>query len=161
MDLSSVPAFALGARWQTMRRTLSDGEFTAIVNATWENGPIHTDDVYAASTSFGRRILGGPCLVAVLAGLSTPSMWKAWSDAGLDFLGALGIDEVRYDAPVFIDDTLHVDIEVVMFEPTPGGSAFRGVVQDVMRNQRGESVLRMRRTYLLKPLVSGAEPSSG
>ncbi|MEV0592766.1 MaoC family dehydratase [Nonomuraea cavernae] len=153
-------AFAKGARLRTPGRTLSDGDFSAIINATWENGPLHTDDRYMAGTSFGRRILGGPCLVAITAGLTSTTMYASWAAAGVDCHAALGIDEVRYLAPVYVGDTITVEIEVTRFEPTPGGSALFGEVQDVLRNQDGTAVLRMRRGYLLKPIEEPIEEPS-
>ncbi|WP_165970278.1 MaoC/PaaZ C-terminal domain-containing protein [Actinomadura sp. 6K520] len=154
-DLKPVlpAAFAAGATLRTPGRTLTSGDFAAIINATWENGPLHTDDVYMSGTGFGRRILGGPCLLAIAAGLSSPTMYASWAAAGLDCHAALGIDEVRYEAPVFENDTITVDVEVHTLEPTPGGSAFVGRVRDVVRKQDGTAVLTMRRGYLLKPIA--------
>lgn len=149
-------AFAAGAALRTPGRTLTSGDFAAIINATWENGPLHTDDEYMAATGFGRRILGGPCLLAIAAGLSSPTMYASWAAAGLDCHAALGIDEVRYEAPVFENDTITVHIEVQTLEPTPGGSGLVGRVRDVVRKQDGTAVLTMRRGYLLKPIAADA-----
>jgi acyl dehydratase len=145
-------AFAAGATLRTPGRTLTAGDFAAIINATWENGPLHTDDVYMARTGFGRRILGGPCLIAISAGLTSATMYASWAAAGLDCRAALGMDEVRYEEPVFENDTITVDVEVLGLEPTPGGSALVGRVRDVVRKQGGSSVLTMRRAYLLEPI---------
>ncbi len=149
--VAPVP-FAAGNRLLTPRRTIGEGDFAAIVNLTWENGPLHTDDVYMAGTRFGRRILGGPCLLALAAGLSSATMYAAWVAAGLDCTAGLGIDDVRYDAPLFVGDTIQVEILVVQLDPTTGKSAYIGAVEDTVRNQHGQSLLRMRRSYLLKPV---------
>jgi acyl dehydratase len=144
--------FAAGTVLRTPARTLTEAEFSAIINASWENGPLHTDAEYMRGTVFGRPILGGPCLVAVTAGLTSTTMYAAWNAAGLDCYAALGIDEVRYDAPVFAGDTIRVEIEVARFHPTSKGTAWFGKVHDTVLNQRDETVLRMKRSYLLKPL---------
>jgi acyl dehydratase len=145
--------FAVGNVLRTPGRTLTDGDFAAIVNASWENGPLHVDDTYMVGTGFGRRILGGPCLVAIAAGLSSSTMYASWGAAGLDCRAALGIDEVRYDAPVFAGDTVRVDSEVLALRSTPGGTGWFGEVGDRMVNQQGRVVLRMRRSYLLTDLA--------
>ncbi|MFV2018445.1 MaoC/PaaZ C-terminal domain-containing protein [Micromonospora sp. LOL_023] len=150
-------AFAAGAVLLTPARTLTDGDFAAIVNVSWENGPLHTDAEYMRGTGFGRPILGGPCLIALAAGLTSTTMYAAWYAAGLDCHAALGIDEIRYTGPVSAGDTLRVRIEVTRLEPTPGGRMYVGVVHDDVRNQRDETVLRMTRSYLLRPLP---EPES-
>jgi acyl dehydratase len=145
-------AFAAGAVLRTPARTLTEAEFSAIINASWENGPLHTDAEYTRGTVFGRPILGGPCLVAVTAGLTSTTMYAAWNAAGLDCHAALGIDEVRYDKPVFAGDTIRVEVEVAEFHETPKGTAWFGRVHDTVLNQRDETVLRMKRSYLLRPL---------
>ncbi|MEU5552824.1 MaoC/PaaZ C-terminal domain-containing protein [Micromonospora sp. NPDC047793] len=145
-------AFAAGAVLLTPARTLTDGDFAAIVNVSWENGPLHTDVEYMRRTGFGRPILGGPCLIAIAAGLTSTTMYAAWNAAGVDCHAALGIDEIRYLAPVYVGDTLRVRIEVSRFEPTRGGRMYVGAVHDDVRNQRDETVLRMTRSYLLSPL---------
>jgi acyl dehydratase len=137
---------------RTPARTLNEGDFSAIINASWENGPLHTDEEYAKGTAFGKPILGGPCLVAIAAGLTSATMYAAWYAAGLDCSAALGIDEVRYLAPVFTGDTVHVEISVEELRPTPGGDRFYGRVDDRVVNQHGDVVLSMSRAYLLSAL---------
>lgn len=149
-------AFAAGAVLRTPRRTITEGDFSALVNVTWENGPLHVDDTYMAGTAFGRRILGGPCLVALTAGLSSSILYAAWAAAGLDCRAALGIDEVRYDGPLFAGTTVRDEIEVLALRPTPGGSAWFGEVQDRLLDAEDRVLLRMSRSYLLDPLRSTA-----
>ena len=103
-------------------------------------------------TRFGRPILGGPCLVAITAGLTSTTMYGAWRAAGLECEAALGIDEVRYLAPVFAGDTLHVLITVTELHATRGGARWYGRVADAVLNQRDEPVLSMSRAYLLTEL---------
>jgi len=145
-------AFAEGVLLRTPARTLTEGDFTAIINASWESGPLHTDAEYAKGTSFGRVILGGPCLIAVAAGLTSTTMYAAWFAAGVDCTAALGIDQVRYVAPVFTGDTIHVEITVVEMHPTRGGDRYYGRVDDRVLNQHGDPVLTMSRSYLLSSL---------
>jgi acyl dehydratase len=142
--------FAPGMMMRTPRRTITDGDFSAIVNVTWESGPLHTDDVYMRDSPFRQRILGGPCLIAMAAGLTSATMYASWDAAGLDCHAALGIDEIRYVAPVFTNDTIHVEIVVLELRPTPGGSGLVGVVGDTVRKQDDRIVMTMKRSYLLK-----------
>ena len=69
---------------------------------------------------------------------------------------ALGIDEVRYDGPVFVGTTVRGEIEVLDLRPTPGGSAWFGEVQDRLLSAEDRPLLRMRRSYLLDPLGPAA-----
>lgn len=146
------PPFALGIRFVTQGRTVTSGDFTAIVNASWEFGPLHSNAEAAKHSVYGKPILGGPCLIAMGAGLSAHDLYFSWRAGGYDCYAALGIDDVRYVTPVVVDDTIYMEVEVAELHPTPHGSAMFCRLNDVMRNQRGEVVLQMHRRYLLKGL---------
>lgn len=137
-------------RLVTQGRTITSGDFAAIVNASWEFSTMHTDAEFAKNTVYRKPILGGPCLVAMMAGLTVHDLYVAWLAAGYDVYAALGIDDVRYMTPVYVDDTIHAEVGVDEFRPTPNGSAMFCRLNDVLRNQRGEVVLTMHRKYLLK-----------
>lgn len=113
---------------------------------------MHSDAEVARSSVYGKPILGGPCLIAMGAGLSVHDLYYSWRAGGYDCYAALGIDEIRYHTPVVVDDTIRMEVEVAEFAPTPNGSAMFCRLNDVMRNQRDEIVLTMHRRYLLKGL---------
>jgi 3-hydroxybutyryl-CoA dehydratase len=74
--------------------------------------PLHTVVEYAeADERFGQRIAHGALVLSVALGLVEfrPEMMKAF----------YGIDKLRFVAPTFIGDTLHVETEVA--EVTPRG----------------------------------------
>jgi acyl dehydratase len=146
------PPFGLGIRIVTQGRTITSGDFSSIVNASWEFSPMHSDAEVARSSVYGKPILGGPCLIAMGAGLSVHDLYYSWRAGGYDCYAALGIDEIRYHTPVVVDDTIRMEVEVAEFAPTPNGSAMFCRLNDVMRNQRDEIVLTMHRRYLLKGL---------
>jgi len=134
----------------TQGRTVTSGDFAAIVNASWEFSTMHTDAEFAKHTVYGKPILGGPCLIAMTAGLTVHDLYVSWKAAGYDVYAALGIDDVQYHTPVFVDDTIYAEVGVAEFTPTPNGSAMFTKLNDVLKNQRGETVLTMHRKYLLK-----------
>lgn len=150
-------SFEVGNKIMTMGRTITEGDFTGIVNISWENGPLHTDEEYMKTTPFGRRILGGPCLIALIAGLSTTPLYSMWGNSGLNCVAGLGIDNVRYHTPFHPNDTLTVEIEVISIRETvkiPG--RYVGRIKDRALKQNGETVLEMERTYLLEPVKSSS-----
>jgi acyl dehydratase len=146
------PPFGQGVVLVSQARTITSGDFAAIVNASWEFSPMHSDAEHARSTVYGKPILGGPCLIAMGAGLSVHDLYVSCRAAGYEIYAALGIDDVRYVTPVVVDDTIHMEVTVSEFRPTPNGSAMFCRLNDVMRNHRGETVLTMHRKYLLKGL---------
>ena len=145
--------FKVGNKVTTMSRTLTDGDFAAIINATWEFGPLHTDAEHMKNTQFGKRMLGGPSLIGIISGISGNALYSMWNRDGLDCVAGLGIDHVRYLAPFHPGDTLTDEIEVLELQNTrkkPG--RYVGRIKDKAFKQDGQTVLEMERIYLLVPL---------
>lgn len=87
--------------------TITDEMIRAFAHITGDHNPVHTDDAYAATTRFGRRIahgiLTGSLIGTVLANdLPGP---------GTVYLG----QEFRFKAPVFIGDTITARVEVTAY----------------------------------------------
>lgn len=148
--LLDCPPFEPGIVVRTRRRTLTDGDFAMLINATWEDHSMHTDDEFASASPSGRRVLGGPCLLAVAAGLSTELLYAMWGRAGLECITALGIDTLRYWAPVHPGDTVQLEMHIAALEPTPGGSALTCLIKDRVLKQGDVVTMSMERRYLLK-----------
>jgi acyl dehydratase len=139
----------VGAKIKSRRRTISEGEFTAMVNLSWENSPLHTDREYAKTTQFGERILGGPCIIPFVAGLSGQSH-ALWERTGCQLVALLGIDAVRFTAPLFPGDTIWVETEVVGFKQTSKPERFTITVKDVLYKGDSRAILEMQRTVLMQ-----------
>lgn len=88
---------------QSAARTISDADIQAFATLTGDHMPLHTDDAYAATTHYGRRIAHGALVFSVSVGLSTTL--GLFDDSLLAFAG---VDKVRFIAPVFPGDTVHV-----------------------------------------------------
>jgi acyl dehydratase len=148
----TIAPWTQGARIVTQGRTITAGDYAAIVNASWEFSPMHSDAEQAKGTVYGTPILGGPCLIAMAAGLTVTPMHTSWNAAGWYPYAALGIADVRYVTPVVVGDTITMEVTVAELRPTPNDSAMFTQLDDRMINQRGETVLTMHRQYLLKAL---------
>lgn len=121
----------IGERTITRARTITETDIVMFSAISGDWYPLHTDAEYASKTQFGRRIAHGMLILAVASGLVTinPGILVAF----------YGIERVRFTAPVFIGDTLHVETEVLEKEdkgPSRGVITFR---QNIV-NQRGETV---------------------
>jgi acyl dehydratase len=119
----------VGMKWKSRGRTITEADIVLFAAFTGDWYPLHTDKEYAAQTPFGQRIAHGMLVLSVASGLMqiAPGVVVAF----------YGIDRVRFTAPTFIGDTLHVEMEVL--EKNDRGPD-RGVVTfrfDVF-NQRGE-----------------------
>lgn len=116
-------------------RTITE---TDVVTYSWVSGdvnPMHTDAEYSAKSPIGQRIAHGTLGVSVVTGLSA-QLGHLIGTA----VAALGIDEWRFLAPIFLGDTVHLCTTVVSARPT--SKPDRGVLKRKMEliNQRGETV---------------------
>ncbi|MEW6642868.1 MAG: MaoC/PaaZ C-terminal domain-containing protein [Pseudomonadota bacterium] len=123
--------FTVGDRYETPRRTIIDADIMQFAGLTADFNPLHTDDIFAAESDFGRRIAHGPMLIGMAFGLA--------SRAGLLDGTALALLDVawRFLGPVRPGDTVFAQIHVT--ETRPSRKPDRGVVAfriDMMNQQR-------------------------
>jgi acyl dehydratase len=142
----------VGTKITTQRRTITDGDFSAMVNLSWESAPIHTDDEYAKTTMFGKRILGGPCTIPFVAGLSGHAWHGLWEKSGMRILGLVGINNVSFKAPLFANDTIWVELEIAAKRPTSKPKRSIVTVKDTLRKQGGVIILEMERIILVEQI---------
>ena len=97
----------------------------------WE--PIHCDEEYAKTTPIGRRMVHGTLGIALAMGGLQAALLRS-SDP---LIAALGIKEWNYRAPLFIGDTVHLEIEIVSKRLASSGDRY--IVGRAMRliNQSG------------------------
>ncbi len=122
---------------------------THVVQFAWLTGDwyhLHMNAQSAAQGPFGERVAHGPLTFVMAVGLMYQS--QAYGDCILAWLGA---DNVRATEPVKFGDTIRVVATVTAARPTKDGQ--RGVVtlHYVVRNQKGEGVMALDFTLLMKP----------
>lgn len=105
LDLAQA---AVGSRWTSDSRTLTESELTLACMLSTDWHPVHADADYAANTTAGKRVFQGPYGVLLAVGIATRFPAVGTRDAL-----ALGLENWRFLAPLFIGDTVHVDVEVV------------------------------------------------
>jgi len=126
--------FDVGMTFETPRRTVTEADVVAFAGVSGDFNPLHTDEEFAKSGPFGRRIGHGVLTLAVLTGL--------WDRLGF-LTGSVeafyGIDKLRFTRPVFFGDSLRATVKVVdkKERETNGMIVFSNEVV----NQRGETVL--------------------
>ena len=113
--------FEVGQTFVTPRRTIGEYEISRFAGLSGDFNPIHTDEVFAAASPFGRRIAHGPLGLAIMTGLVTRlGVWEACT------IALLGIDEWRFHKPIFAGDTIHVEVTIASLKLTSDGK--RGVI---------------------------------
>lgn len=148
----------VGTTGRSVGRTIAEGEFALLNTLSWSFSEPHANSELMSQTSPGERVLSGPMLTAVVAGLhaSGDHFNEIRSSFGLKFLAVLGID-AHFHAPVVPGDTIRADTTLVSTRASasrPGVGIM--VFRDVARNQRDEVVLDMERPMLFSR--GAAEP---
>jgi len=127
-----VEEIAVGDTSRSRARTITESDLTAFAMFSGDWHPLHTDVEYAAAARFGQRIAHGALVLSVALGLV-----EFWPPAMQAFYG---LDRLRFVAPTFIGDTIHVETEVLSIAARDDGDAVVAYRFDV-HNQRDEAVL--------------------
>lgn len=143
--------FRPGDVHRTARRTVTETDVVQFVNLAGLTEPLFMDAEYMRDeTEYGERIAPGSLTFALAEGLTTQT--GMLHGTGLAFVGLAGM---RLYRPVKVGDTVSVEIEVCEVRPTRSRNA--GIVRcrQVVKNQRGETVM----DYTVDRLIRGRPPS--
>lgn len=126
---------AVGMRFDTPGRTITEADLVNFAGVSGDYNPLHTDEEFARTTLFGRRVAHGTLVLSLTAGLrQRTGVFEG------TLLALLEIRSWRFLKPVFIGDTVRVTTTIQDVRETSNSE--RGVVVqhiDVV-NQRGETV---------------------
>ncbi len=98
--------------------------------------PLHVDKEYAAKSQFGERLVHGPMIFAMAVGLVGSAGF-----AGDSAIAWLGVNNMKMYAPVKIDDTIRVEVEVVDKRETKNPKQGIQTWKYTIKNQRDETVM--------------------
>ncbi len=126
----------IGARYETLGRTVNDADISTFVNLCGFNEPLFMDMEYVAKESvFKGRPVPGAFTFCLAEGLIMQT--GLIHATGMSYLGG----DIRIVAPVLAGDTLRVSVTITDKRETK--KADRGIVtyKHEVINQRGELVL--------------------
>jgi len=95
--------FEMDRHTTTRGRTITESDVMTFAGLTGDFVELHTNEIYAQTTPFGRRIAHGALVFGISVGLSTRT--NILDDTVIAFAG---VDKLRFVAPVFLGDTVHV-----------------------------------------------------
>jgi acyl dehydratase len=119
LTLLSFNALEPGQRFTSHRRTLTETDHQLFMMLTGDWSPIHADADHARAHKLGQRILHGGLGIALTLGLQTSAL--EFADP---LLGALGLAEWTFRAPLFIGDTVFVEVEILDKRITSDGRKY-------------------------------------
>jgi len=95
----------VGMAFRSPGRTITDADLVGFAGLTGDFSELHTSDVYAKNSQFGRRVAHGMMGLAYAHGL----MWARTGELRETAVAFLGINDWKFLAPIFVGDTIFVN----------------------------------------------------
>lgn len=135
----------VGAEFVTVQRTVTETDMVNFTALSGDHNPLHVNEEYCKTTQFGTRILPGPLVYAISAGLLF--QLHLYDDTLIAFLG---FDSLKFTKHTIPWDTIHVRVKVL--EKRETSKPDRGVMKRAMEviNQRGDVVQEGVLAFLIK-----------
>lgn len=136
--------FELGQKIVTSGRTVTEADITAFAGLSGDYNQIHTDAEFSKNTPYGQRIAHGLLGLSIASGLAMRTGVLEGT-----VLAFREINEWKFVKPVFIGDSVHVEMEVLDKKALPrigSGSVLIGIE---LINQRQETVMKGEWTVLV------------
>jgi len=128
--------FEVGQRLRTAGRTITEADIVAFAGVSGDYNQIHTNAEFSKTTPFGQRVAHGLLGLSIVSGLVV--------QAGILQGTVQAFREVnswKFTKPVFIGDTLQVDVEVVETKALPRLGNGIIVIRLSTINQHAEPVM--------------------
>ena len=136
--------FQVGQKTLTDKRTITEADIMQFAALTGDDNRIHTDPEFSKTTPFGKQSAHGVLGLSYALGL-------AWQTGMLDgtVIAFREINEWKFVKPVFIGDSIYVEMETVEAKALPriGGGSVTIAVE--IKNQNDEVCHRGRWTVLM------------
>lgn len=125
----------IGMAFESPARTITEADVVAFAGVSGDFNPLHTDEEFARTTLYGRRIAHGVLALSVVTGLrQRMGVFEG------TLMGFLEIRSWRFRAPVYPGDTIRAITSVAELRET--SKLDRGVVVQAIEvlNQAGDPV---------------------
>ena len=136
--------FEVGQKIMTVGRTIAESDIFEFAGFSGDYNQIHTDAEFSKNTPFGQRVAHGLLGLAIASGLAMRTGMLEGT-----VIAFREINTWKFVNPVFIGDTIHVEMEVAETKALPrigGGSV---VVTLDVKKQSGETVMKGNWTVLV------------
>jgi acyl dehydratase len=137
VERSYLEDFKVGEKAVSPGRTITEADIVMFAGISGDWSELHTNAEYMKNSPFGQRIAHGMLTLSVASALALRTTQRP----PVEVLAFLGMDNVRFTAPVFIGDTIRVESEVIEARPSksrPGAGILK--FRNAVKNQRDEVV---------------------
>ncbi|MGE4219113.1 MAG: MaoC family dehydratase [Alphaproteobacteria bacterium] len=124
-------------------RTITETDNTWFTLLTMNTHPLHFDANYAAKSEFGKPLVNSALTLSIVVGMSV-------SDLSQKAIANLGWNDIRLTAPVFVNDTIYAESEVLETRLS-GSRPTQGIVKVKTTGKKADGTVFM--TYERSMLV--------
>jgi acyl dehydratase len=136
--------FAPGQKIVTTGRTITEHDVVSFAGLSGDFAQIHTDAEFAKGTPFGQRVAHGVCVLSIAQGLAMRTGILEGT-----VLAFREISEWKFSLPVFIGDTVHVELEVTETKAFPRLGGGLVTITLSVKNQKDETAHKGKWTVLV------------
>ena len=129
--------FEPGQKIITAGRTITESDVATFAGLSGDYNQIHTDAEFSKGALFGQRVAHGLLVLAIASGLVMRT--GALEGTAIAFRE---INDWKFSKPVFLGDTLHVEVTVQETKAVPRLSGGTVVIVLEVINQRSEIVMK-------------------
>jgi len=137
VERSYLEDFKVGEKAVSPGRTITEADIVMFAGISGDWSELHTNAEYMKNSPFGQRIAHGMLTLSVASALALRTTQRP----PVEVLAFLGMNNVKFTAPVFIGDTIKVESEVIEARPSksrPGAGILK--FRNAVKNQRDEVV---------------------
>jgi acyl dehydratase len=128
--------FVVGDKLATAARTITEADIVNFAGLSGDYNQIHTDAEFAAQDTFGQRVAHGLLVQSIATGLAVQSGVIEGTVLAFRELSA------KFSLPVFIGDTVHVQLEITAKKAMPRLNGGNITMKYSVVNQQGKTVQR-------------------
>ncbi len=143
-----------GIAFETRGRTITEADIVAFAGLSYDTNPMHTDEEFAKTTQFGKRIAHGALGFSIATGL-------AWQLGFLEgTVVAFTETEWKFRAPIYIGDTVRLHLTVTKLRPSRAVGGGFVTVSAKLVNQRGETTQKGEMTFIVSSRPADASATT-
>jgi acyl dehydratase len=129
--------FEVGQRIISASRTVTESDITTFAGLSGDYNQIHTDAEFCKNTPFGQRVAHGILGIAIASGLAMRTGVLEGT-----VLAFREINEWKFSKPIFIGDTIHVELDVKEVKAIPRLSGGSVIIELSVKNQHNEVAMK-------------------
>jgi 3-hydroxybutyryl-CoA dehydratase len=129
--------FQVGQHIISTGRTVTESDIVTFAGLSGDYNQIHTDAEFSKNTPFGQRVAHGLLGISIASGLAMRTGVLEGT-----VIAFREINEWKFSKPIFIGDTIHVELDVKEMKALPrlgGGSV---IIELSVKNHRGDLTMK-------------------